>query len=367
MSAFNDDGIPLNLTTVLTLFLMPNLFLIILTIFSAYLLHLSKTNPYLNYLLGRLAKFFTKGVLDRIIICISQDVQARKKGHNEQIYMTRESSVGTSNDSTTIDKVYSTCSSNSMPRKRYDPNYLLLVPFQIDLLLTVFVYKILTREVYPETCATYLTTYHTRPNQVVCWLKNINKSISNLAIERNLSDYCFNQLPTTINYEHNDVICTQFVFKLLNIIDTVTNIFAWHQAIVFVVVKAIVFSHWYQKKVRQTCFWSSPFTYQRRIIVSIIICLMLSIYISVFVFIFPIRFILKERRRVDLTHHLLYASSKFVVAMIIHVNLYTFYQWNLFKKQKKQILILKKNKNSPNEQSKSSNVSKKNGYHASAN
>jgi hypothetical protein len=35
-----------------------------------------------------------------------------------------------------------------------------------------------------------------------------------------------------------------------------------------------------------------------------------------------------ERRRIDLTHYLLYACSKFIVATIAHINLYTLSKWN---------------------------------------
>ncbi|CAF0988405.1 unnamed protein product [Adineta steineri] len=35
-----------------------------------------------------------------------------------------------------------------------------------------------------------------------------------------------------------------------------------------------------------------------------------------------------ERRRIDLTHYLIYACLKFTVATIAHVNLYTISKWN---------------------------------------
>jgi hypothetical protein len=35
-----------------------------------------------------------------------------------------------------------------------------------------------------------------------------------------------------------------------------------------------------------------------------------------------------EQRRIDLTHYLLYACSKFIVASIAHINLYTLSKWN---------------------------------------
>ncbi|CAF1197713.1 unnamed protein product, partial [Didymodactylos carnosus] len=34
-----------------------------------------------------------------------------------------------------------------------------------------------------------------------------------------------------------------------------------------------------------------------------------------------------EKRRIDLTRHLLYACSKFIVAAIAHIHLYTLYKW----------------------------------------
>jgi len=185
-----------------------------------------------------------------------------------------------------------------------------------------------------------LTTYYTRPQQVGCWLKNINKNASNLSFNLTLYQYCTNQSITYINYEHKDVICTQYVFKLLNIIDTVTNMFAWHQAIVFVVTKSIVFSYWYQQKLRKTFCWSNLLNHQRRIILFTTICSILSIYILLFVFILPIRFFLIEERRVDLTRHLLYACSKFIIAIIVHVNLYTLYQWHSLIIQKNPVLTV---------------------------
>jgi hypothetical protein len=42
----------------------------------------------------------------------------------------------------------------------------------------------------------------------------------------------------------------------------------------------------------------------------------------------PVYFVLVERRRIDLTHYLLYAIFKFMVATIAHVNLYTLSKWN---------------------------------------
>ena len=60
MVLFNDDGIPLNLITVLLLFLMPNFAFIILTAFMPYLVHVSKNHPRLNRMLGELCNFFFK-------------------------------------------------------------------------------------------------------------------------------------------------------------------------------------------------------------------------------------------------------------------------------------------------------------------
>ncbi len=333
MSVLNDDGVPLDLRTVLILFLMPNFALIILTSFNAYLLYVSKTRPRLKRLLGKLANFFAKGALDRIIRNILQRLEIQKVQNEEQI------SLHVQKRSHTSKNVSASSSFNSMCEKIYDANYLLLVPFQIDLLLTVFVYKILTRDVYFETCHSYLTTYHNRPLQVVCWLKNINITDSNQSINATIYQYCTNQPVTYINYEHNDVICTQYVFKLINIIDTVTNIFAWHQAVVFVVTKYIVFTHWYQQKLRKILRQCNLFDCQRRIILFVTIYFALFTYILVFVILLPIRFVLLERRRVDLTHHLFYACSKFFVGIIIHVNLYTIYQWHSFIKKTDQTSI----------------------------
>ena len=178
-----------------------------------------------------------------------------------------------------------------------------------------------------KTCESYLTTYHNRPTQVVCWLKHTNKNISNLSTNITLYQYCTNQTITYYNYEHSDVICTHYVFRLINIIDTVTNIFAWHQAIVFIVTKSILFSYWYQNKLRKTSFWSNLFTCQRHSILFFGSCSITILYILFFILLVPIWFYLFEGRRVDLTHHLIYACAKFIVGMIVHVNLYTLYQW----------------------------------------
>jgi hypothetical protein len=340
MSVLNDDGIPLNLSTVFILFLMPNFILIILTPINAYLVYISQNHAELNRLLGKLANFFAKGALDRIIRSIIRRFQMRKRQLEEQIPIAQRDSFNM-RKSPFSSKTSPTSNFNFDFENKYDVNYLFLVPFQIDLLFTVFLYTILTRDVYIETCQSYLTTYDNRQNQVVCWLKNINSSASDLSINLTLHQYCANQPITYINYEHNDVICVQYFFKLINIIDTVTNLFAWHQAIVFVVTKFVVFSYWYQDKLRRTSCWSNLFNNQRRSISFIAICSVLFIYIFLFVLILPIRFILFEQRRVDLTHHLLYACSKFVMAIIVHVNLYTLYQWHtLIITQKHPVFII---------------------------
>ena len=338
MSLLNDDGISLNLTTVLILFLVPNFLLIILTIFNGYLLYRSKYNARCNHWLGKLANFFSKGALDRIIRNILQSLEVQKRQNEEYIPMSQQRPLGIPNDSHTLKKLSASPSVNSKREKMYDANYLFLIPFQVDLLFTVFVYKILTRDVYFETCHSYLTTYHTRPTQVVCWLKHINKNISNWSMNVTLYEYCTNQTITYINYEHNDVMCAQYVFHLINIIDTVTNMFAWHQAVVFMVTKYIVFTHWYQQKLRKILRRSNLFRHHRHIILYIAVYFAVFTYILVFVIILPIRFVFVERRRVDLTHHLLYACAKFTVGIVVHVNLYTLYQWHLFITQKMRML-----------------------------
>jgi hypothetical protein len=337
MSVLNDDGLPLDLSTVFLLFLMPNFILIMLTVFSACLLRISKNHPQFQHYLGEIAHFFAKGALDRIIKNMLRRFTAKRRQSGRHIPMLQERSLSVQVSSPTYSKKLSVSSSSDFTsEKKREANYILLIPFQLDLLLTVFVYKILTRDVYPETCQSYLTTYHNRQTQVVCWLKNINTNISNSNINLTLYQYCTNQTITYINYEHNDVMCTQYVFQLVNIIDTITNIFAWHQAISFIVTKSIVFSYWYQHRLRKTSCWSQLSRYQHRIILVLVICLFLSIYVLLFLFILPLRFILKERKRVDLTRHLLYACSKFITAIIVHVNLYTLYQWHLLNSQTNQ-------------------------------
>ena len=330
MTSVNDDGIPLNLRFVFILFAMPNCIFLFLTILNAYMIYLSKKRPRLDAFLGELANFFSNGALDRIIRNMLKHFEAMKQLQQQETLLTRKRSYPENNSIA--------MTTNFNYPKIYDTNYLFLIPFQIDLLLTVFVYKILTRDVYQETCQSYLKTFHTRPKQVVCWLKNTNLNVSNLSINVSLEHYCLNQTITYINYEHNDVVCVHYVFKLINIVDTVTNIFAWHQAVVFIVTKSIVFCYWYQHKLRKTSFCVRLLKCHRRIISSIILICVLIIYILVFIFIIPIWFFLFERRRVDLTRHLLYACSKFITAAILHVNLYVLYQWHSLNLQKKSLL-----------------------------
>jgi len=121
-------------------------------------------------------------------------------------------------------------------------------------------------------------------------------------------------------------------------VDTVTNIFAWHQAVVFIVTKSIVFCYWYQHKLRKTSFCVHLLDCQRHTMLYLSIFSISTIYILVFIFIIPIWFLLFERRRVDLTRHLLYACSKFITAAILHVNLYVLYQWHSLNLQKKSLL-----------------------------
>ena len=294
-----------------------------------------------------------------------QHFEIKKRQPQQQMTMNQKTSLRTSKRSP-IQKNSPATTFDFTFEKQYDKNYLLLIPFQIDLLLTVFVYKILTRDVYPETCQSYLTTYHNRPRQVVCWLKHINRNISNLSTNITLYQYCTNQTITYYSYEHNDVICTQYVFRLINIIDTVTNIFAWHQAIVFVVTKSIVFSYWYQYKLRKTSFWSNLFTCQRRNVLIIIICSILFIYVVPFIFILPIRFYLIERRRVDLTHHLIYACSKFITAIIVHVTLYTLYQRYLAILHKYRVLTVTEEKKVDHDQQPESSPSNGNNEYLSS-
>jgi len=161
----------------------------------------------------------------------------------------------------------------------------------LDLLLTVFFYKILTRRIYYETCRTYLTTYDNRPQQIVCWHKYTNNNISNSNVHASLRDYCVNQTNSYINYEYNDVNCFQYAFKLINIIDTTTNVLAWHQAIVFIVTKSIVCAYWWQRKMRKTSFWHNLVRSQRRILLAVLIYPLMILYILVFVLMIPVYFV----------------------------------------------------------------------------
>jgi len=64
----------------------------------------------------------------------------------------------------------------------------------------------------------------------------------------------------------------------------------------------------------------------------------MALYIIVFIFIIPAYFLLMEQRRIDLTHYLLYACFKFMVATIAHVNLYTLSKWNSLYRRKDLVL-----------------------------
>ena len=342
MSGLNDDGISLNLNMVFLLFLMPNIIFVVFTCFNIGLLLVSKERPALNRSLGKVANCFAKGALDRILKNMLRHFEQKRRQQEEQIPMTRPRKLNIRKSSETS-KNSPAPSESRMSHKKYDATYILLIPFQIDLLLTVCVYKILSREVYVETCQSFLTTYANREQQVVCWLKHINRNFSNLSFNTSLQRYCENQTITFINFEHTDVICTQYVFKLINIIDTVTNMFAWHQAIVFVVTKCIVFSYWYQQKLRETSSWPKLIYVFRRAIMITAFCLTSSIYI-LFIFIIPIRSIFAVGVRIDLTAHLLYACSKFLIAIIAHINIYTLYQWHSHTKREKQLLEIHQEK-----------------------
>jgi hypothetical protein len=205
MSILNDDGVVLNLKTVLILFLTPNILLILLTALCTYLAYLSKKYPRLLYFLGTLTNFFSRGALVSIVASILHQLEVEKHREVEQsttpshLLIKRRSSLPTNASPRT-----------SLPKltfeKKQDVDYLLLIPMQIDLLLTVFLYKILTREIYYETCRTYLTTYYNRPQHIVCWHKYTNKNVSNSNVNSTLHDYCVNQTVSDINYEYNDVI-----------------------------------------------------------------------------------------------------------------------------------------------------------------
>ena len=79
MSVLNDDGYPMDLTSVFVFFMMPNFTLLFLTTLIAYLLHLSKKHPSLKLQLGRLANCFAKGALDRIIRNILRNLEMEKQ------------------------------------------------------------------------------------------------------------------------------------------------------------------------------------------------------------------------------------------------------------------------------------------------
>ena len=329
MSILNDDGVTLDLKTVLILFLTPNILLILLTALCTYFTYVSKKHPRLLHFLGTVANFFSRGALVGIVASILQQLDVEK--HRDIA-----PSMTTAPPSRLVIKRRSSLPTNVSPRaslpkltfeKKEDADYLLLIPIQIDLLLTVFLYKILTREIYFETCRTYLTTYYNRPKHIVCWHKHTNENVSNSAVNSTLHDYCVNQTISYINYEYNDVICIQYAFKLINIIDTTTNVLAWHQAIVFIITKSIVCAYWWQRKIRKTSFWLYLVRYQRRMIFVALIYPLMTLYILIFVCIIPVYFLVMEQRRIDLTHYLMYACSKFVVATIAHVNLYTLSKW----------------------------------------
>jgi hypothetical protein len=340
MALLNDDGVALDLRTVLILFLTPNILLILLTALCTYCAYVSKKHPRLLNFLGTAANFFSRGALVSIIASILQQQAVEKHRDVEQSTRTisapclpirRRSSLPTAGS---LRLPLPTLSFE----KRQDADYLLLIPIQIDLLLTVFLYKILTRRIFFETCRTYLTTYHDRSDHIVCWHKYTNNNVSNTDVNSTLHDYCINQTISYINYEYNDVNCIQYAFKLINIIDTTTNVIAWHQAIVFIVTKSIVCAYWWQRKMRKTSFWLRLTRCQRRIILAVLIYPLMTLYILIFIFFIPAYFVLMEQRRIDLTHYLLYACSKFIVATMTHVNLYTLSKWNSLYRRKDLIL-----------------------------
>jgi len=341
MSILNDDGVALDLSTVLILFLTPNILLILLTALFTYVAYASKKCPRMLAFLGTAANFFSRGALVSIVTSILQQLEAEK--HREVEHSTTEISPPPH----PLVRRRSSLPANTSPRlplskltfeKKQDADYFLLIPIQIDLLLTVFIYKILTRRIYFETCRTYLTTYHNRAQHIVCWHKYTNNNVSNSDVNATLHDYCVNQTISYINYEYNDVICIQYAFKLINIIDTTTNVLAWHQAIVFIVTKSIVCAYWWQRKMRKTPFWLHLVRYQRRIILAVLIYPLMTLYILIFIFMIPAYFLLMERRRIDLTHYLMYACLKFMVASMAHVNLYTLSKWNSLYRRKDLVL-----------------------------
>jgi len=340
MALLNDDGVALDLSTVLILFLTPNILLILLTALCTYSVYVSKKYPRLMNFLGTAANCFSRGALASIVTSILQQLAAEKNRHVEQLTtkisppclpIRRRNSLPTTGS-------FKLSSPKLTFAKKQDADYLLLIPIQIDLLLTVFLYKILTRRIFFETCRTYLTTYHNRRDHIVCWHKYTNNNVSNTDINSTLYEYCVNQTISYINYEYNDVNCIQYAFKLINIIDTTTNVIAWHQAIVFLVTKSIVCAYWWQRKMRKTSFWLRLTRCQRRIILAVLIYPVMTLYIVIFIFLIPVYFFLMEQRRIDLTHYLLYACFKFIVATMAHVNLYTLSSWNSLYRRKDLIL-----------------------------
>ena len=330
MGLLNDDGVAVDLNIVLILFLIPNIVLILLTCLSTYVAYISKDSPRLLDFLGAAANFFSRGALVSIVASILHQLEAEK--HQDVEQPTTNNSPPRVPSRRRSSALTNAQQKSPLPKltfeKKQDADYLLLIPIQIDLLLTVFLYKILTRRVYFETCRTYLTTYHDRPDYIVCWHKFPNKNISNSGFNSTLYDYCVNQTISYINYEYNDVICIQYLFELINIIDTTTNVLAWHQAIVFTVTKSVVCAYWWQRKMRKTSFWLCLAHYQRRILLAILIYPLMVLYILIFIFLIPVYFVVIEQRRIDLTHYLLYACFKFMVATIAHINLYTLSKWN---------------------------------------
>ena len=340
MGFLNDDGVALDLNTVLMLFLTPNILLIVLTVFCTYCAYVSKDCTRLLKVLGAGANFYSRGTFVSIIASILRQLETEKHRHVEKSTSKVPSTHLPIRRRSSLPTIVSP--SLSLPKLTFeakqDADYLLLIPIQIDLLLTVFFYKILTRRIYYETCRTYLTTYDSRPQQIVCWHKYTNNNISNSNVRASLRDYCVNQTNSYINYEYNDVNCIQYAFKLINIIDTTTNVLAWHQAVVFIVTKSIVCAYWWQRKMRNTAFWHRLVRYQRRRILAVIIYPLMILYILVFVLLIPVYFIVMEQRRIDLTHYLLYACLKFIVATIAHINLYTLSKWNSLYRRKDLVL-----------------------------
>lgn len=320
MALLDDDGIPLHLNTVLILFLVPNMILFLFTCFGAYLTLMSRRHPRFRHMAGRLTNFFSQGALDRIIASILRQVEHESEEKcTEEFSHERHFRRGS--------RILMRPLSSAKYGLRHDSDYILLIPLQLDMLLTVLIYKILHRDVYFETCQSYLTTYHDRPKMVVCWLKYTDRTISDLSMNSPLNTYCHNQSITYLNHDYNTVICIQYALKLINTIDTVTSIFAWHQAIVFIITQSVVLAYWWQRKLYKSPAWSRLTHGKRHMIRLLFIYIAFIPYITLFVLIAPIYFILMERRRIDMTRHLLYACSKFVIATIAHIHLYTLSKW----------------------------------------